>query len=129
MAKLVYLLQTRIGVLSMAKFSVTVSRYRFYRKVRISPTNYIDLSSAKVTFVITRGRFERQCFSIYDLFDFDLRTVPSSMAKHVCPKAKFVLSMAMLLLPIHFRQKQTLYRRPETIELSIVEPYVKILYQ
>ena len=49
------------------------------------------------------------------------------MAKHVCPMAKFVWSMAMLLPPIRFHQKQTLYIRPERLILLIGEIQSSIL--
>ena len=59
----------------------------------------------------------------YDTFQSsdNSETVPLSMAKRVCPMAKFVWSMAMLLPPIHFHQKQTLYIRPERLILLIGE--------
>ena len=55
----------------------------------------------------------------YDTFQSldNSETVPLSMAKRVCPMAKFVSSMAMLLPPIHFHQKQTLCIRPEKLKL------------
>ena len=67
------------------------------------------LSMAKLSFISSEESFT----SI--IVKNGSRTVPLSMARRVCPRAKFVLTMAMLLLafPTHCRQTQTLYIRPE----------------